>query len=349
MNAKIRMGVVGLGGISNVHIPGILNSKDAELIAICDTNEELLRAVGDKYGIPSERRFVDFEQLVHAEYVDAVSICTPNFLHYPVAMEAVKCRKPFCLEKPIAMNATEAEALYEACKANDILNMVGFSYRYKPALRYAKWLIEQGTLGQIHHIYGQYLQSWAKPETPMSWRFSKRLSGTGAIGDLGSHIIDMTRFLVGDMTRVMGSAGTIIESRRNPQNDEFETVDVDDYFHYLANIEPGVSGVFSISRFAYGRGNYQRVEIYGAKGALVYSLEREDSLEVCIGTVYEQSNRFVEILVPDHFKKDQMQSFFDMLRGRDDGLNATVTDGLINQRSLDALVESFETKKWVVI
>ncbi|WP_067621735.1 Gfo/Idh/MocA family protein [Alicyclobacillus acidiphilus] len=349
MKAKIRMGVVGLGGISNVHIQGILRSVDAELVAICDTNAQLLQATGDKYGIPAQRRFSEFAELIGADFVDAVSICTPNMLHFPIAMEAVRQKKPFCLEKPIALNAKEAEQLRDACRTANVPNMIGFSYRYKPAVRYARSLVQEGQLGRIYHVYGQYLQSWAKPDVPMSWRFSKAMSGSGALGDLGSHVIDLTRFIVGDIKRVTGNAGILVGARRNPGSDTQSTVDVDDYVHFLATIESDISGVFSISRFAYGRGNYQRLEIYGDKGALVYSLEADDSLEVCIGSVYEQSHQFVEVPIPARFHQDQMQSFFDLVRGVDDGLNATLDDGVFNQKALDAIEESFECGKWIEI
>lgn len=345
--ARIRMGIIGLGGISNMHINGILRSPDAELAAVCDSNETLLHQVGDKHGIPQERRFTDYVELLTSDVCDAVSICTPNFLHFPVAMETARHGKPFCIEKPVGLNVAEAEQLLELCRKNEVRNMVSFSYRYKPAARYTKWLIEQGHLGKIYHIYGQYLQDWATPETPMSWRFSKPLAGSGALGDLGCHIIDLTRFLVGDTKKVIASADTIVGDRRNPVTNEIEKVDVDDYCHYLAQIELGISGVFSISRFAYGRGNYQRVEVYGDKGALVYSLERSDSLEVCIGSVYRQGHQFEQVEVPDWFKKDQMQSFFDIVNGCDDGVSATMEDGYINQKTVDAILTSFEQERWV--
>jgi predicted dehydrogenase len=346
---SVRMGVIGLGGISNVHIPGILNSPDAHLVAICDSNVGMLSTVGDRYGVPHTHRFTDFTELLKADIVDAVSICTPNFMHFPVAMEVAKYRKPFCIEKPVAMNAVETEHLLNVCKTNNIPNMVAFSYRFKPAARYARWLIQQGHLGRVNHIYGQYLQGWGNDDVPMSWRFSKALSGSGALGDLGSHMIDLSRFLVGDIKKVIASADTIIGQRRNSATNEDESVDVDDYCHYLAVLDAGVSGVFNISRFAYGRGNYQRVEVYGAEGALVYSLEQSDSLQVCIGPVFGQVSQFTEIQVPSHFYKDQMQSFFDIVNGHDDGLTATLEDGLVNQKTLDAIIESFEEEKWVTV
>jgi len=350
--SKIRMGIIGLGGISRAHIEGILNSPDGELVAICDIREEILREKGEEYGIPESHRFTNYIELLQCSDVDAVSICTPNKSHYQITKDVIKYGKPFVLEKPVTLSYQQALELKDLANRNKIPNMIAFSYRFKAAARYAKWIIEQGYLGRIFHIYVQYFQSWAIDENqPLVWRFLKEYSGSGALGDLGSHMIDLARFLVGEFEKVCGHAGTFIKKRKKINSDEYGEVDVDDYCHFMAELEGGIIGNFCITRNAYGRGNYQRVEVYGSKGGLVYKLDEKgnqvDTIEVCIGDLYGQVRDYHEIPVPPRFKADQMQSFFDIVNGKGDGLAATIDDGCINQYILDCILESVKLGKWI--
>lgn len=345
---KLKIGVIGLGGIANFHIAGIQASEDAELWAICDCNEEALQARGNELNIPEARRYLNHEDILRDAEVDAVMIGTPNFNHFAVAYDAIKFGKPFALEKPIALDTREASILKEALDALHVPHIVCFTYRYKAAVRYAKWLIDQGKLGTIHHIYSQYLQGWAiNEDIPLVWRFQKELSGSGALGDLGSHILDLKRFLVGDINRVISHAGTIVKERDRLGGEGKGEVDVDDYCHVLAQLEGGISASMNISRFAYGRGNYQQIAIYGTRGSLVYNLEDEDSLQVYLGD--EEDKGFRKVEIPDSFKVDQMQSFFDLLNGKGDGFDATIDDGYINQKTIDSIIQSFTEERWVSI
>jgi predicted dehydrogenase len=347
---KIRMGVIGTAGISRVHIDGILQSNDAELTALCDVNEGALKSAGVKYGIESKYLFTDYKRLIECLEVDAVSICTPNDSHFEIALEAVRNKKPFALEKPVTLTYQEAVELKKAVKEANIPNMVCFSYRFKAAARFARWIISQGHLGRIYHVYGQYLQSWGiNEEVPLVWRFKKDISGSGALGDLGSHMLDLTRFIVGDFKKVCGHAGTYITERKIPGTNEPGKVDVDDFCHFMAELDGGISAAFAISRFAYGRGNYQRVEVYGTKGGLVYSLEDEETIEICVGELYSNAKEYHRIPVPEKFKSNQMQSFFDIINGKGDSLAATIDDGCINQYLLDGIIKSFTNNEWVTI
>jgi predicted dehydrogenase len=345
----VRMGVIGVGGIANVHMKGIMKSDNMQLAAIADLNEDFLDKYGSLYQIPAEHRYRDYKEMLKRDDIDAVSICTPNDSHYEIAKEAILHGKPFVLEKPITMNEEEARELRDLAKERKVKNMVAFSYRYKAAARYAKHLIEQGHLGKINHIYGQYLQSWGNDDVPLIWRFSKQRSGSGALGDLGSHMLDLTRFLVGETTELICDAGVITEKRKLANSEEIGIVDVDDYCHYMTRSNQGIHGVFQITRMAYGRGNYQRVEIYGSQGGLVYELEEEDVLYVCLGNVYGKALNYQRIPVPKEFYADQMQSFYDLLTDQGDGWSATLEDGYINQKTIDAIISSYEEKKWVIL
>jgi predicted dehydrogenase len=344
----IRMGVIGTGGISESHIRGITSSQDAVLVAISDVDPSMLKIKGDKYLIPESHRFLDYKELLHCPDVDAVSICTPNNMHYPIAKEAILNKKPFALEKPVTLVHEEAIELQKLASEYNIPNMVCFSYRFKGAARYAKWLIEQGYLGDIYHVYAQYLFFTSiVGDKPLLWRFRKELAGSGALGDLGSHMVDLTRFLVGDFKAVCGHSGTNIKSRKQLQSDEYGDVTVDDYCHFMAKLDSGIAANYSITRCAFGRFNYQRFEIYGSKGGLVYHLDDADTLEVCLGDVYGQARSYQALPIPPQFQTNQMQSFFDIINGKGDGLAATIEDGVINQLLLDKILASAADLKWI--
>jgi predicted dehydrogenase len=344
------MGVIGLAGIANFHIQGILESEQAELWAISDVNEATLRMKADQYNIPVSRYYTNYLDMLKYSGIDAVSICTPNFNHFEIALAAIEHNIPFAVEKPVALNTEEAEILYRKAQESHLPNMVCFSYRYKSAVRYAKSLIAQGSLGKITHVYAQYLQGWAiDDQIPLIWRFQKSLSGSGALGDLGSHMLDLTRFLVSDIKKIFSHAGTLIKERTIIDSQEIGQVDVDDFCHWMAQLEGNISATSAISRFAYGRGNYQRIEIYGTKGSLIYNLEEEDTLEVCLPLEDGNSHGFQKVAIPESFKSNQMQAFFDIVNGQGDGLSATMLDGLINQRCLDAIIRSSNEGVWVLL
>ena len=200
----------------------------------------------------------------------------------------------------------------------------------------------------IRHVNCQYFQQWALDgDLELIWRFRRSRSGSGTLADLGSHMLDLVRFLVGDISEVCAHAGTFTPYRTDPADGLPRAVDVDDFCHVMGMLPGGVPVTMATTRYAIGRGNWQRVEVYGTKGGLVYGLEEDDFLEICLGSVSARSKDYHRIAVPDECRSDQMQAFFDTVRGRDDGLSATMNDGLANQRLLDAILASAAQRRWV--
>lgn len=355
MKKKIRVGSVGLGSIWNgVHAKGIERSPDLELTALCDIDTEKLSAAARLYGIDEAHCFTDYHDLIACGDVEAVDICTSNDAHYEIAMAAAAAKKPFTVEKPITMTAEEADALYRLTVKNDVKNMVCFSYRFKSAARYARDLIQKGMLGEIYHVNAQYFQAWGLPraECPLVWRYIKNRTGSGALGDLGSHALDLVRFITGDeYTRIVGHTGTFVKERPLVSGDGVGKVDVDDFSNYMADMKKGAGVSFQITRFAFGRGNYQRVEIYGSRGALVYGLDAGgdgvDTLEYCDGDLGALTHVYAPLPIPEQYASDQMQSFADIVNGCGDGLAATLFDGMKNQHAVDAILKSAETGAWI--
>ncbi len=356
-NKRIRVGSVGLGSIwSGVHEPGIRRSPDLELVAICDIDEEKLQAAGEKYGIDPAHRFTDYHDLINCPDVDAVDICTSNDAHFMIAMAAVEAGKPYDLEKPITMTAQEADELEAATREKGLPNMICFSYRFKAAARYARDLIAKGRIGDIYHVDMQYFQAWGLPraECPLVWRYIKDRTGSGALGDLGCHALDLVRFVTGkESCKVVGHTGTYVTERKLEKGEGTGKVDVDDFCNYLVEMEDGISASFQITRFAFGRGNYQRMEIYGSKGAIVYHLDVAgdgvDEIEVCDGDIHADAHVFTKLPVPEQYFSDQMQSFADIVNGKGDGLAANIQDGRLNQHAVDAVLASAEKGCWMEI
>lgn len=349
----IRVGSVGLGGISSgVHLPGIRRSPDLALTAVCDIDPKRLYERGEQYGIPEDRRFTDYRDLAACPDVDAVDISTPNNVHLEIALAAARAGKPYGCEKPVTMDTAEAELLRDETHRAGVKSMIYFSYRYKAAARYLRSLVAGGRLGHIHHVNMQYYQAWglAEADCALVWRYVKSVAASGALGDLGCHALDLVSFVTGQRyVKVSAHLDTIVRERRLPSGDGRGPVDVDDFSNILAEMTDGISASFQISRFAYGRGNYQRMEVYGEHGALVYHLDRIpglDELEICDAST---GKKYVPAEIPEEFRVDQMQAFADLLNGKDDGLNASIDDGVVNEILLDGILRSSEEQSWVTL
>ena len=345
---KIRMGVIGLGGISNSHIRGIKASPDAELVAICDIKEDVLDEKGKSLNIPKENCFIRYKDLLNSNLVDAVSICTPNNVHVEIALAALAKKIPFALEKPVGINDDEVKKLFLEASKQKHKHMICFSYRFKAAARYVRSIVKSGVIGDIHHVYAQYLQGYGTlPDRPLVWRNQIEIAGGGVDADLGCHIMDLVTFMTGlDYDTVCAQAGNITKKRKDPVTKKDKEVTTEDYCHVLTQFDSGATGVFAISKFCIGRGNYQRIELYGNKGVIVYSLEAKDTIEVCIGEPYTKNLAFSSLNIPAEFQSDQMQSFFDIYNGCGDGLAANLADGFRAQQLITGVMESFETQKW---
>jgi len=350
---KIKMGIIGTGLIFNRHYNGIKASPDAELVAICDMNEKALNEKAQLLNIPEGHTFTNFEAMLNSGLVDAVSICTPNNTHVQIALEALKRNIPFAIEKPVGVNDEEVQKLYDEVTKKNLKNMVCFTYRFKTAARYAKHIIESGAIGEIYHVYTEYIQDYdLRPYSlPTFWRFQKDVAGGGVVYDLGCHVMDLVTFMTGlDYESLCATTENVIKMRPDPVTNIQREVTTDDYCHMLTKFTSGASGVFSVSKCCIGRKNYQRIQIYGSKGAVIYTLndkDLQDTIEVCIGKPYTESYNFTMLDIPAEYCAEQMQSFFDILNDCGDGLAANLADGLRAQQLVTKVMESAEAHQWV--
>ena len=346
-----RIGIIGLGMIANGrHIPELKNVKECKITAICDIDENKLKTVGDGLEIPEEYRFTDYNDLINCSEVDAVEICTPNHLHVPMATAAVKAGKALNIEKPLSIDLPSCEMLKTALKENSVPNMMSFTYRFMPAIRYAKWVIDNGHIGDVLNVDVEYFKDSGFIEgRRLEWRFEKEKAGTGVLGDLGVHLIDMAELLAGKITSVCGFTDIIVKERKRLDSDQIATVDTDDYCSFICTMENNVKGNFVISRCAIGKGNSIKFDVYGTKGVLCFDMNNPDVLGV-YSKVSDISNKKLETIdVPQQFHTTQEAEFVKMLCGEECDIFPTIDDGLRSQKILDAILESSERRCWVNI
>jgi len=269
-----------------------------KLVAICGRNQPNVSEAARRYGY--EKSYTDWKKLVRDPDVQLVDNGTPTDLHAGPSIEAAEAGKHVLCEKPLGRTAEEAKRMLEAVRRAHIKHMVGFNYRFIPAIQLARKLIQEGKLGRIYHFHGRYLQEWIMdPEFPLVWRLRKEIAGLGTLGDIGSHVVDLAHFLVGNLSHVTTITRTFI-NERPLENDPSKRgkVDVDDAVESLAEFENGAIGHISATRFGAGRKNYQHIEIYGENGSILFNLEKMNELQVHL---------------KDHDIKDLTPSYHDTL------------------------------------
>lgn len=236
----------------------------------------------------------DWRSVVNRSDIDVVDICTPNNVHAEIAIAAAKAGKHIICEKPLARTVEEARAMRDAVKAAGVTHMVAFNYRRTPAVALARKYIEDGRIGRILNFRGTYLQDWsADPDSPLSWRFQKKIAGSGSVGDIATHVVDLAHYLVGPIAEVIALTKTYNKTRPLQQGGidklgaaeksaeaERGEVDVDDELVSMLKFESGAIGSLEATRNAYGRNNFITLEIHGTKGSIHFNYERRDELQV---------------------------------------------------------------------
>ncbi|MFD4638207.1 Gfo/Idh/MocA family protein [Lentzea sp. NPDC058436] len=320
----------------------------------------------------------DWKSVLDRDDVHVVDICTPGDTHAEIAVAALDAGKHVLCEKPMANSVDEAVAMAEAAARaaqRGVRAMVGFSYRRVPALGLARDLVAQGRLGRIHHVRAQYLQDWiVDPAAPLSWRLDKEKAGSGALGDIGAHIVDATQFVLGDtISEVMGTLVTFVPERplatshsglSGTASEETGPVTVDDAALFLARFGSGALGSFEATRFANGRKNALRIEVNGSAGSLAFDFEDMNVLEFFDGTEDPAVSGFRRILVtePGHpyvgawwpaghglgYEHAFTHQAVDLVRAIAAGTDPapTFADGLQVQRVLAAVEDSATSGTW---
>jgi predicted dehydrogenase len=341
------------------------DAPEVERHVIVGRNEDSVRDAADQFGF--ENWATDWEAIL--DDIDVLYNLTPNNIHPEPSIEALNRDVHVMCEKPLAPTLEEAEAMADAARKSDAVAGNAFNYRFSPAIQYARELIQEGELGEIHQVRGRYLQDWlVDPEAPWSWRNSEEIAGSGALGDLGAHTFDLARFLVagqaGNFDRLSGHLETFVEERPVPDGDgETRPVTVDDAYSAQVAFESGAMGTFEASRFATGHKNDHSIAVYGSDGALRFSLERLNELEVNL----EGNRGFETVLVTDpedpyvdhwwppghvigweHLLVHENYEFLTAIAG-DGEFHPNFQDGLRVQEILETVEESDERGEWVSV
>ncbi len=286
MQRKVRIGIVGAGGIANFHhIPSLLKHPSASITAVCDVNSRAAEDTARRLGISEV--YSDYRDLIGQAPVDAVVVCTSNDQHAPASLAAIERGLHVLCEKPLALDAAQARELAQAAAKAGIVTAVNFSYRQNPAVRFIKDILDSGDLGTVYQVSFQYLQGYlADPETPIRpatlWRAQKRTAGLGVLGDLGSHLVDLARFWFGEIGAVQALQRTYV-TRRPLADGGFAEVDGDDVTMALLHFDAGMVATLQTSWAAAPWGNHQRVEIYGSRGSIVYENEDQRTIHAVFG------------------------------------------------------------------
>ena len=306
---EIGIGMLGYSFMGKAHanafkkLPYMLAPLVAvpRLVALCGRDGEAARRAARRYGYESV--YTDWREMLKDDRISLFDNGGPNDAHAAPCIAAAQAGKHILCEKPLARSAGEAAAMLEAATRAGVKHAVSFNYRFVPAVRLAKELILAGRLGRIYHYRAVYLQEWLMPhyQTPHLWRMDKGAAGSGALGDLGAHIIDLGRFLVGEPRRITGALQTFIKERPGPDG-QMRPVDVDDAFVATFEFENGAIGTVEATRFAGGRKNYNCFEINGEKGSLRFNLERMNELEAFwVGQEPKEAQGFHDVLVSEGY------------------------------------------------
>ena len=341
---------------------------------ICGRNEAAVTAAAQNLGWKNVE--TDWRKVIANPEIDVIDISTPGNLHAEIAIAAAKAGKAVWCEKPIGNTLAEAKAMLDAVLEAKVAHAVFHNYRKAPAVALAKRMIEEGKLGTIYHFRAVYLQDWiADPNFPLVWRLQKEVAGSGTHGDINAHIIDLGRHLVGEFDEVCGLLHTFIKQRPlageidanlgAKASTEMGEVTVDDAAMFLAKFKNGALGTFEATRFAVGRKNKNSFEINGSKGSIVFNLEKMNELEYYnnddpadlqgfrliqatdgshpyaghywpVGHIIGYEHTFVNLVA---------DAVTNMVNKKP--ISPDMVDGYENQRVLDAVERSHDSRGWI--
>jgi predicted dehydrogenase len=374
---QIGIGVIGYGGVARVHglayraIPFHygLPAGTVNIIGIADVNTKAAEVAAAE--LDCKFWTADYRELIRRADIDVVDICVPNVMHEEIILEAAAAGKHIFCEKPLAMNVEQGKRILAAVESAGVKHQLNFNFRFYPAIIRARQLIEAGFLGRAFSFRGCfYRSSYINPDKPLSWRLSKEIAGSGALFDLGSHILDLIYYLLGDFGSVQATLDTLIKERPvAPGSKEKGRVEVDDIVLMQVRMADNTLGSVEISRMGTGAANDMKIEIFGEKGALRFSSEDPSWLEVFDVRDSDQPTggmsgfrklqtvgRFEGHKVPDWsmapgFATTFVESQYRFLKAVSDNTPAALTfkDGLHIQEVMQAAMLSSDEKRWVAL
>jgi predicted dehydrogenase len=376
VSQRLGIGMVGYAFMGAAHsqawrtAPRVFDLPlDPAMVVLCGRDGEAARTAARRLGWAEAQ--TDWRTLIGRDDVQLIDICTPGDSHAEIAIAALDAGQHVLCEKPLANTVAEAEAMAAAAaraSQRGVRSMIGFNYRRVPAIALARELVPR--LGQLRHVRASYLQDWlVDPAFPLTWRLEREHAGSGALGDLGAHIVDLAQYLTGELvTGVSGLTTTFVGERPRPDGTGPGPVTVDDAALFTARLGAGIVASFEATRFASGRKNGLRIELNGERGSLAFDLERLNELELHDHTEEARTAGFRRILVTEptdpyvsawwppghvlgweHTFTHEVADLVNAISADTDPV-PSFADGLQVQRVLDAVQDSAEHEsRWTAV
>ena len=379
----LGVGIAGFGWMGRVHTQAYARvlhhfpqlTVAPRLVAVADEVPGRAEEAAEQFGFTTPTR--DWHEVATNPDVAAVSIAAPNFLHREIGVAMAKAGKHIWIEKPVGLTADDARAVADAVKEAGVQGAVGFNYRNAPAVAAAKEMIDGGELGTITHVRFRLFSDYAAhPEGALSWRFERERGGSGALGDLASHGVDLARYLLGEIDTLVADTAIFLTERARPTGataghtraggGEMGPVENEDYVTSLLRFASGARGVLEASRVSVGEQNNYGFEIHGTKGAVFWDFRRMNELGVSVGTAYQDQSVSTIFVGPAHGFYGAFQPGAATSMGYDDlkvieawnflcsiaegaAHGATVADAVRSAATLDAMAKAAETGTWVKV
>lgn len=348
----LNVGIIGAGGISECHTEGYKNLDNVKITAVCDINEQRAKAYAEKYNIPHV--FTDYREMLKMDELDAVSVTTWNNGHAPISIAAMKAGKHVLCEKPLALNAAQAQQMVDTAKETGKILMVGFVRRFEDNVKCLKKSIESGHFGKVYYVKTGYIRKWGNPG---GWFSDKKRSGGGPVIDLGVHVIDLVRYINGKPKPVSVMASTFNYLGMKPNikgisrycsQDYDDYNDVEDAATALIKFDNGMTLSFETSWVLYVKNPHNYLDIYGEKAGaqleptLEYYEEKDGYLVETKPSIEPQKNKFQQVF------NAEIQHFVDCVVNKTPCIN-TGEDGVEIMKIIDAIYESSRTGHEVII
>ena len=365
---KLNIAMIGYGFMGRAHSNAWRQVRtffdtpyEPVLKVICGRNETEVKRVANHF--EWQEYATEWEEVVTRNDIDVVDICSPGYTHAPIALAAAQAGKILFCEKPLANSLSEAEKMLKAANDHGCVHMICHNYRRAPAVSLARELIDSGEIGTIYHYRATYLQDWLRnPEFPTRWRLNKSEAGSGALGDLFSHSVDLARYLVGEISELSAMLKTFVSERPVANSEDMAHVDVDDAALALVKFHNGAIGSIEATRYASGRKNFNRFEINGRKGSIAFNLERMNELEFFSDEGPNSGFKTIQATDPAHpyvkrwwppghiigYEHTFTHTVLELLQALAEKRLPTpdFEDGVKNQRVLDAVERSAATSEW---
>ncbi len=360
----LGVGIIGTG-FGLMHLLGYRQCADVQVVAVCQRSPEKAEAVARQYGVP--HAFTAYRDLIAHPEVQVVSIAAPPYVHHEMTLAALAAGKAVLCEKPFAMNVGQAREMYDRAQASGMTHALAFNWRFLPGLMRTKELIDEGFLGRIYHVnVTWYAERQADPALPLLWRHRKELAGFGVLGDIGPHVVDILRWLLGDFRAVSAHCLTAIPRRRVAGSGETVAADADDACAFVADMAAGVQVAVHLSRVAW-TSNCHRFEWYGSEGVLLYEADLKAGTWISgrLRGARAGERQLSTLPIPERLRAGLDTSdphaavgtflFAQLARRFIAGVRAhqpitpNFLDGLRSQEVIDSLVRSAAEERWITV